>query len=156
MLSLTSEDYFLEEVDSHIQANLEDAVVQEALKSGVDLREYSAEVEEELKKAENSCIGDFIRESQNIASLHHQIVECDQILERMEDMLKSFQTDLGSISNEILTLQQVRTERSKTTYPNSQDRDQGMGFFSWVLDITNANFLQKIPWDTSCGVFQLL
>ena len=109
MLSLTSEDYFLEEVDSHIQANLEDAVVQEALKSGVDLREYSAEVEEELKKAENSCIGDFIRESQNIASLHHQIVECDQILERMEDMLKSFQTDLGSISNEILTLQQVQS-----------------------------------------------
>lgn len=106
MLSLSSEDYFLEEVDSHIQANLEDAVVQEALKNGVDLREYSRQVEEELKKAENSCIGDFIGESQNIASLHHQIVECDQILERMENMLKSFQTDLGSISNEILSLQQ--------------------------------------------------
>ena len=105
MLSLSSEDYFLEEVDSHIQANLEDAVVQEALKSGVDLRKYSQDVEEDLKKAENSCIGDFIRESQNIASLHHQIVECDQILERMEDMLKSFQKDLGSISHEILTLQ---------------------------------------------------
>ena len=28
MLSLSSEDYFLEEVDSHIQANLEDEVVQ--------------------------------------------------------------------------------------------------------------------------------
>ena len=107
MFSLSNdEDFFLEDVDSHIQANLEDAVVQEALKSGVDLREYSQEVEEELKKAENSCIGDFIRESQNIASLHHQIVECDQILERMETMLNTFQTDLGSISNEILTLQQ--------------------------------------------------
>ena len=89
MLSLSSEDYFLEEVDSHIQANLEDAVVQEALKNGVDLREYSKNVEEELKKAENSCINDFIRESQNIATLHHEIVECDQILERMENMLIS-------------------------------------------------------------------
>ena len=94
------------EVDSHIQANLEDAVVQEALKNGVDLREYSKNVEDELKKAENSCINDFIRESQNIATLHHEIVECDQILERMENMLLSFQSDLGSISNEILSLQQ--------------------------------------------------
>ena len=106
MLSLSSEDYFLEEVDSHIQANLEDVVVQEALKNGVDLREYSQQVEEELKKAENSCINDFIRESQNIAALHHQIVDCDQILERMENMLITFQSDLGSISNEILSLQQ--------------------------------------------------
>jgi hypothetical protein len=44
MLSFSSDDYFLEEVDSHIQANLEDSVVKEALKSGVDLREYSAQV----------------------------------------------------------------------------------------------------------------
>ena len=56
MLSLSSEDYFLEEADSHIQANLEDSVVKEALKSGVDLREYSAQVEEELKTAENHSI----------------------------------------------------------------------------------------------------
>ena len=106
MLSLSSEDYFLEDVDSHIQANLEDEVVQEALGRGMDLREYSQQVEEELKKAENSCINDFIRESQNIAALHHEIVGCDQILERMENMLISFQSDLGSISNEILSLQQ--------------------------------------------------
>jgi len=153
MLSISSDDYFLEEADSHIQANLGDSVVKEALKSGVDLREYSAQVwtnlffelnknksgnkndcflkvENELKEAENLSIQDYIRESQNIASLHHQvsysiflsgpsetvkvirqssllkIVECDQILENMQKILMSFQTDLGSISNEILTLQQ--------------------------------------------------
>lgn len=112
MLSLSNEDYFLEEVDSHIQANLEDKVVQEALKNGVDLREYSQQVEDELKKAENSCINDFIRESQNIAALHHEIVDCDHILERMESMLISFQDDLGSISNEILSLQQQSVDMS--------------------------------------------
>lgn len=105
MLSLSSEDYFLEEADSHIQANLEDAVVQEALRSGVDLREYSAQVETELRDVENRSIQDYIRESGNIASLHNQIVNCDQILERMEGMLLSFQSDLGSISSEILALQ---------------------------------------------------
>lgn len=106
MLSLSNEDYFLEEVDSHIQANLEDEVVQKALKDGVDLRQYSAQIETELKKAENVCINNFIGQSQNIAALHHEIVECDEILERMEKMLLNFQSDLGSISNEILSLQQ--------------------------------------------------
>ena len=74
--------------------------------SGVDLREYSEQVEEELKAVENKSIQDYIRESQNIASLHNQIVNCDQILGRMENMLISFQSDLGSISTEILSLQQ--------------------------------------------------
>ena len=36
-------------------------------------------MEDELKAAENLSIQDYIRESQNIASLHHQIVECDQV-----------------------------------------------------------------------------
>ena len=40
---------FLEEVDHGIQANLGDSVVQEALKSGVDLREYSADIEAKLR-----------------------------------------------------------------------------------------------------------
>ena len=32
-----------------------------------------------MKSAENLSIQDYIRESKNIASLHHQIVECDQV-----------------------------------------------------------------------------
>lgn len=105
MHSVSSESYFLEEVDSHIQANLGDSVVQEALKNGVDLREYSAQVEEQLKTEENRSIQDYIEQSQNIALLHNQIVSCDEILERCQNMLLSFQTDLGSISSEIMALQ---------------------------------------------------
>ncbi|TRY62008.1 hypothetical protein TCAL_08474 [Tigriopus californicus] len=106
MHSVSSESYFLEEVDSHIQANLGDSVVQEALKNGVDLREYSTQVEDQLKAEENLSIQDYIQQSQNIASLHNQIVSCDEILERCQNMLLSFQTDLGSISSEIMALQQ--------------------------------------------------
>ena len=36
------------------------------------MREYSEQVEEELKTVENQSIQDYIRESQNIASLHNQ------------------------------------------------------------------------------------
>ena len=54
---MSSEDYFLEEADSHIQANLEDSVVKEALKSGVDLREYSAQVGSGPEKQDPECKG---------------------------------------------------------------------------------------------------
>lgn len=103
-LDLTS-DYLLDEIDVCIQGNLEDEIVQEALQTGVDLRQYSKEVEKQLLEVENASIQDYIKESQNIASLHKQITSCDHILERMEQMLNGFQTDLSSISHEIQSLQ---------------------------------------------------
>ncbi|XP_066524386.1 vacuolar protein sorting-associated protein 52 homolog [Hoplias malabaricus] len=105
-LDLTTDEFILDEVDIHIQANLEDELVKEALKTGVDLRQYSKQVEEELHRIEQASIKDYIKESQNIASLHNQITACDSILERMEEMLSGFQSDLSSISSEIQTLQQ--------------------------------------------------
>ncbi|XP_063041258.1 vacuolar protein sorting-associated protein 52 homolog [Engraulis encrasicolus] len=105
-LDLTTDEFILDEVDIHIQANLEDDLVKEALKTGVDLRQYSKQVETELQRIEQASIKDYIKESQNIASLHNQITACDSILERMEEMLSNFQSDLSSISSEIQTLQQ--------------------------------------------------
>lgn len=46
-----------------------------------------------------------IKEAENIANLHNEIVACDHILQRMEDMLSGFQHDLGSISSDIENLQ---------------------------------------------------
>ncbi|XP_023831656.1 vacuolar protein sorting-associated protein 52 homolog [Salvelinus sp. IW2-2015] len=105
-LDLTTDEFILDEVDIHIQANLDDDLVKEALKTGVDLRQYSKQVEDELQRIEQASIKDYIKESQNIASLHNQITACDSILERMEGMLSGFQSDLSSISSEIQTLQQ--------------------------------------------------
>ncbi|XP_071501789.1 vacuolar protein sorting-associated protein 52 homolog [Diadema antillarum] len=106
VLDLTSDEFILDEVDIHIQQNLEDKVVKAALESGVDLRQYSKQIEAELQEVENASIDDYIKESQNIASLHNQITACDTILERMEQMLNGFQLDLGSLSAEIQTLQE--------------------------------------------------
>nr|XP_046218161.1 vacuolar protein sorting-associated protein 52 homolog isoform X2 [Oncorhynchus gorbuscha] len=79
---------------------------------GVDLRHYSKQVEGELQRIEQASIKDYIKESQNIASLHNQITACDFILERMEGMLSGFQSDLSSISSEIQTLQQQSVSMS--------------------------------------------
>ncbi|XP_040180900.1 vacuolar protein sorting-associated protein 52 homolog [Rana temporaria] len=106
-LDLTSDDITLDTVSIHIQENLEDALVQEALKTGVDLRQYSKQVEMELQQIEHVSIKDYIEQSQNIASLHNQIIACDAILERMGQMLGGFQSDLSSISSEIHSLQEM-------------------------------------------------
>lgn len=90
-----------------------DKVVQDILNTFTDLRHYSREVENELKTTENQSIKFYMKESENIASLHNQITGCDQILERMENILMDFQNDLGSISSEILTLQKKSISMSQ-------------------------------------------
>ena len=44
----------------HIQANLDDELVQEALRQGVDMRQYSRQIESELRKVELKSIEDCI------------------------------------------------------------------------------------------------
>uniref|UniRef100_A0A4W5J991 Vacuolar protein sorting-associated protein 52 homolog n=1 Tax=Hucho hucho TaxID=62062 RepID=A0A4W5J991_9TELE len=103
-LDLTTDEFILDEATFHqrmVSFHLNLCFFQ-----GVDLRQYSKQVEDELQRIEQASIKDYIKESQNIASLHNQITACDSILERMEGMLSGFQSDLSSISSEIQTLQQ--------------------------------------------------
>lgn len=50
-------------------------------------------------------IADYVHESENLAHLHMKIRSCDKLLEGMEDVLGSFQADLGKVSEEIKGLQ---------------------------------------------------
>lgn len=68
-------------VDDEPDHALEDEVVQEVLKEGTDLRQYSHQIELELRDVENQAIKDYTKESTNIAHLHNQITACDKILE---------------------------------------------------------------------------
>uniref|UniRef100_A0A8C2XBV7 Vacuolar protein sorting-associated protein 52 homolog n=1 Tax=Cyclopterus lumpus TaxID=8103 RepID=A0A8C2XBV7_CYCLU len=155
-LDLTTDEFILDEVDIHIQANLEDDLVKEALKTGVDLRQYSKQVESELQRIEQASIKDYIKESQNIALLHNQITACDSILERMEGMLSGFQSDLSSISSEIQTLQQqsvsmnVRLKNRQAVRSHlSQLVDELMvpgAMIATILDspVTDQEFLEQL------------
>ena len=59
-LDLTCEDLILEDLESNIEENLEDELVREALNGGVDLGNYSKEVEKDLVQLEGSAIKDYI------------------------------------------------------------------------------------------------
>jgi len=130
-LDITSQDdYILDELDDYIQKNLKDELVQQALEKGTDLRQYSKEIERELRTVERLSIKDYIKESQSISSLHKQIKNCDGILATMENMLSSFQTDLQSISSEIQTLQ----EQSMTMNVKLKNRQAIRGELSQFID----------------------
>lgn len=76
--------------EAQLPEDLEDDLIQEVLKSGTDLREYSTEIEKELHEVENKSIQDYIKESENIASLHNQIAGCDDILQVSYHLLYIF------------------------------------------------------------------
>lgn len=86
--------------------NLDDEFVRNVLQSGVDLRSYSASLEKELKGVIKDSVMDYVQEAPRIADLHNQIDGCDKTLERLENILCTFQADLGNICQEILSLQE--------------------------------------------------
>ena len=92
-----------------------DDSLNEVLKYGkeMDLREYSKEIEKELKIVSNKSISAYIKEAENIAKLHNQIGTCDDILENMESMLTNFQKVLNNISSEITILQKKSVSMSQ-------------------------------------------
>ncbi|XP_063930835.1 vacuolar protein sorting-associated protein 52 homolog [Zophobas morio] len=104
-LEITKEDNLFDAVDIHIQENLEDELVKEALAQGLDLRVYAREIEEALENVQKDSVLDYARESSKIASLHFQIKNCEQLLEDAEQLLGQFQSNLGEISFKIQTLQ---------------------------------------------------
>lgn len=133
-----------------------DQLVQDILNTFTDLRHYSREIENELKTTENQSIKVYMKESENIASLHNQISACDQILERMENMLLDFQKDLGSISTEIQTLQRKSISMSQELTNRQAIRGQLSQFIDDIsvpeglivsimdLPVTDKEFLTQL------------
>ena len=79
-------------------------MVANILSKGVKLREYTKGVESNLRQVELDSIQDYIKESDNLVSLHDQIRDCASILSQMETLLSGFQVEIGSISLDIKIL----------------------------------------------------
>ncbi|KAL9645215.1 hypothetical protein ABK040_002416 [Willaertia magna] len=106
-LDITNDDFeeLIGDLDTlDFQSFQQDDLIQQAIKEGVDLREYSKNIEEDLRKIETQSIDDYLDESDRLADLHLQLQHCDNILEKMEMMLQNFQGSLGNISEEIKVL----------------------------------------------------
>eukprot|EP00824_Muranothrix_gubernata_P005780 TRINITY_DN17560_c0_g1_i1.p1 TRINITY_DN17560_c0_g1~~TRINITY_DN17560_c0_g1_i1.p1 ORF type:complete len:764 (-),score=142.62 TRINITY_DN17560_c0_g1_i1:7-2133(-) len=127
-LDITTEEVELDDLDEDFERYQQDDLVKDALVKGVDLRQYSRQIESDLREVEQASIQDYIKESDNLANLHQQIRTCDGILETMERMLSGFQSDLGNISSEIKHLQDESRSMS-IKLRNRKNAEQLLGNF---------------------------
>jgi hypothetical protein len=99
----------LHELIQAAQANgssKDDDPVAAALELGVrETERVAEEVDKQLKVLEEESVGDYVQSYPSFEDLHREIQATDGVLERMERMLGSFQSDLSSISDEIRMLQ---------------------------------------------------
>ncbi|CAD6211542.1 unnamed protein product [Miscanthus lutarioriparius] len=103
---VVSDDESLEGLQQELDNCKNDQEVANILANGIKLREYTKGVENNIRQIELDSIQDYIKESENLVSLHDQIHDCDNILSQMETVLTGFQTEIGSISSEIKVLQE--------------------------------------------------
>ncbi|KAL1919768.1 uncharacterized protein VTP21DRAFT_1699 [Calcarisporiella thermophila] len=107
-----------------------DQFIRDSFAKGIDLREYAQQIERDLSTIEKEHEDDYVRQTENFVLLHQQIESCDSILETMENMLSTFQSDLGKISAEIQTLQ----DRSSSMAIKLKNRKGVEDKLSEVLD----------------------
>ncbi|KAJ1296691.1 hypothetical protein BS78_01G321600 [Paspalum vaginatum] len=103
---VTSDDESLEGLQQELDNCKNDQEVANILANGIKLRDYTKGVENNIRQVELDSIQDYIKESENLVSLHDQIRDCDNILSQMETVLTGFQTEIGSISSDIKVLQE--------------------------------------------------
>lgn len=101
----SSNDINFDGIDDDLAAFQEDEMVKQALNRGVDLKKYGRELEKDLKERESELIVQHVENNPLVVQLHAQMLECDAVLARMQEMLQGFQGDLGGISEEIKHLQ---------------------------------------------------
>ncbi|PIA59635.1 hypothetical protein AQUCO_00400494v1 [Aquilegia coerulea] len=103
---VSSDIVSLEGLQQELEECKSDDVVANILTKGTKLREYTKGVENDVRQVELDSIQDYIKESDNLVSLHDQIQDCDSILSQVETLLGAFQAEIGSISSEIKSLQE--------------------------------------------------
>lgn len=105
-LDLTTEgDINFDEIDADLKRFQEDEMVQASLSRGVDLRQYARQTEQDLRVLAKDSIVDYMDRVEDVALLNQEIDVCDKTLERMQQMLQTFQSRLGEISDDIKHLQ---------------------------------------------------
>jgi vacuolar protein sorting-associated protein 52 len=107
----TTEDFELETIDSDLARFRQHPYVKEALDKGVDLRSYADELGRELREVEVSSVVDYVREAGSFAKLYREISSCEEVLSRLQRLLKGFRGSLEGIGEEISKLKNETTQK---------------------------------------------
>lgn len=108
-LDITNEDLNFAELSESLSRVAGNKLVSDALRGkgqqNDNIREQAKDLEVTLRQVEVESIEGYVSESGNLQELHEQILECDGVLDSMEDLLGRFLGDLSEISSEIKHIQ---------------------------------------------------
>ncbi|CAE7326353.1 VPS52 [Symbiodinium natans] len=83
-----------------------DDPVAAALEQGVrETKRVASNIDSQLLLLEEESVGDYVASFDSFQDLHQEILATDAVLEKMERLLGTFQSDLSTISDEIRMLQ---------------------------------------------------
>ncbi|CAI2357448.1 unnamed protein product [Caenorhabditis sp. 36 PRJEB53466] len=80
-------------------------LVKKAISSGDGLTESKDDVSTRLSEAHRYAVQQCLDNSEQLAQLHHQLVHCDNVFERLQATLYGFQANLGTIGQDMKNLQ---------------------------------------------------
>ncbi|CAL2050557.1 unnamed protein product [Caenorhabditis brenneri] len=80
-------------------------LVKKAIASGDGLTESKDDVSTRLSEAHRYAVQQCLDNAEQLAHLHHQLVHCDNVFERLQSTLNGFQSSLGSIGQDMKHLQ---------------------------------------------------
>ncbi|KAF3451511.1 hypothetical protein FNV43_RR07606 [Rhamnella rubrinervis] len=118
--------------------------------------EYTKGVEKNLRQVELDAIQDYIKESDNLVSLHDQIRDCDGILSQMETLLSGYKAEIGSISSDIKILHEKSMDMGLKLKNHKVTESKLSNFVADRLELEKSNILLMGPISSSNMVLSLL
>mmetsp|Transcript_2062 Transcript_2062/g.7410 ORF Transcript_2062/g.7410 Transcript_2062/m.7410 type:complete len:688 (-) Transcript_2062:145-2208(-) len=76
-------------------------MIQQALSSGIDMREYNQSINEQLQHETSHALDTYQHQEHNLHDLNNKIDDCDQVLANLEALLSRFRESIDDVSSEI-------------------------------------------------------
>ena len=70
----------------------------------LDIRSYTQKIKEELTKLEDQCLGDYLAVCGDVANLYEELDKSYKVLNKIDNVVDSFQLKLSNISEEVSKL----------------------------------------------------
>eukprot|EP01133_Synstelium_polycarpum_P011974 gene11974-13966_t len=119
-------------------------VIKDALRKGIDLKQYAKEVEQELNQIDKLTVADYFKERDDFLQLYTHISAVDGVLGSLETMLNLFYNDLKSIGSEMSSLEERSTSMDFSLTNRTNLKEKLSEFIDVITIAPNfANMLTK-------------
>ncbi|KYQ91031.1 Vps52 / Sac2 family protein [Tieghemostelium lacteum] len=122
------------------QYEMQDKIIEDALRKGIDITQFSEEVDDALRRYSNEIselyqqsIPDYVLERETFATMYQTIKSSGELLNGFEEMLQKFHSELTNISKEMRSLQEL----SITQHAKCSNRKQVVEKLNKIIDEVN-------------------